>query len=92
MTTNEVNTLRLHDKHVQTSSIMPQKRNPSALEHTRASISKALADLQGCFKVAHNVPFGDIVDIGDDIQPQKAGIIQQTKSLFNLRNKVRRNK
>lgn len=69
MTTNEVNTLRLHDMHVQTSSIMPQKRNPSALEHTRASISKAIGSLENTIFLAHNVPLGDIVDIGDDIQP-----------------------
>ncbi|KMK75580.1 argininosuccinate lyase [Alkalihalobacillus pseudalcaliphilus] len=88
MTTNEVNTLRLHDKHVQTSSIMPQKRNPSALEHTRASISKALADLQGCFKVAHNVPFGDIVDIGDDIQPPLLRGVQQSTSIIKILTEI----
>lgn len=69
MTTNEVQTLRLDDSLVQTSSIMPQKRNPSSLEHTRALISKCIGELQGTVYMAHSVPFGDSVDIGDDIQP-----------------------
>lgn len=69
MTTNEVQALRLDDPLVQTSSIMPQKRNPSSLEHTRALISRTIGELQGIFMMAHSVPFGDIVDIGDDIQP-----------------------
>jgi argininosuccinate lyase len=69
MTTNEVQALRLDDSLVQTSSIMPQKRNPSSLEHTRALISRTIGELQGTFMMAHSVPFGDIVDIGDDIQP-----------------------
>lgn len=69
MTTNEVQALRLDDPLVQTSSIMPQKRNPSSLEHTRALISRSIGELQGIVMMTHSVPFGDIVDIGDDIQP-----------------------
>ncbi|WP_053073804.1 argininosuccinate lyase [Bacillus sp. LL01] len=88
MTTNEVNTLRLHDMHVQTSSIMPQKRNPSALEHTRASISKAIGDLKGTVMLAHNVPFGDIVDIGDDIQPPLFSGFQHTQDVLTILNEI----
>jgi argininosuccinate lyase len=88
MTTNEVNTLRLHDKHVQISSIMPQKRNPSALEHTRASISKAIADLKGTIMLAHNVPLGDIVDIGDDIQPPLLSGFNHTKDVLTILNEI----
>jgi argininosuccinate lyase len=69
MTTNEVQALRLDDPLVQTSSIMPQKRNPSSLEHTRALISRSIGELHGIVMMTHSVPFGDIVDIGDDIQP-----------------------
>jgi argininosuccinate lyase len=61
--------LRLSDAWVQMSSIMPQKRNPVALEHTRILASKALAQAQGIFTAAHNTPFGDIVDSEDDLQP-----------------------
>ena len=41
-----------------TSSIMPQKRNPAALEQLRAQASLMLGDMQGVFLVAHNVRTG----------------------------------
>jgi argininosuccinate lyase len=61
--------LRLSDAYVQVSSIMPQKRNPVALEHTRILASKALGQAQAVLTCTHNTPFGDIVDSEDDIQP-----------------------
>ena len=61
--------LRLSNAWVQVSSIMPQKRNPVALEHTRVLASKALGQAQAVFTVTHNTPFGDIVDSEDDLQP-----------------------
>ena len=67
--TSEVGYLRLPDDLVQISSIMPQKRNPVALEHARALLSKALAQANGLPLAAHNTPFGDIVDTEDDLQP-----------------------
>ncbi|WP_161524815.1 argininosuccinate lyase [Alteribacter lacisalsi] len=69
MASNESGALRLDDRLVQISSVMPQKRNPSALEHTRAQISRSTAQLRGIPDFLRNVPLGDIVDIGDDIQP-----------------------
>ncbi len=64
-----LNYIRLSDAWVQISSIMPQKRNPVALEHARILASKALAQAQGVFTASHNTPFGDIVDSEDDLQP-----------------------
>ncbi len=61
--------LRLGDGFVQPSSIMPQKRNPVALEHSRALASKALGEAAAVFQILHNTPFGDIVDVEDDVQP-----------------------
>jgi argininosuccinate lyase len=61
--------LRLSDAYVQVSSIMPQKRNPVGLEHTRILASKALGQAQAVLTCTHNTPFGDIVDSEDDIQP-----------------------
>ncbi len=54
---------------MQCSSIMPQKRNPVALEHARALGSKALGQAQAVSIAVHNTPFGDIVDTEDDLQP-----------------------
>jgi argininosuccinate lyase len=67
--TAEVGYLRLADGFVQTSSIMPQKRNPVALEHARALTSKALGQASAIQLAVHNTPFGDIVDTEDDLQP-----------------------
>ena len=67
--TAEFNYLRLGDGYVQCSSIMPQKRNPVALEHARAIGSKALGQAQAIVTTVHNTPFGDIVDTEDDLQP-----------------------
>jgi argininosuccinate lyase len=61
--------LRIGDGFVQGSSIMPQKRNPVALEHARAIGSKALGEAMGIQLCVHNTPFGDIVDTEDDLQP-----------------------
>ena len=67
--TVEFGYLRLGDGFVQGSSIMPQKRNPVALEHARAIGSKALGEATGILLAVHNTPFGDIVDTEDDLQP-----------------------
>lgn len=67
--TMEFGFLRLSEGFVQTSSIMPQKRNPVSLEHSRILASKSLGQAQALMICAHNTPFGDIVDSEDDVQP-----------------------
>ena len=69
MAMQEFDVIRLPDGYVQGSSIMPQKRNPVALEHIRAIGSKALGQTLGVFTSVHNTPFGDINDVEDDLQP-----------------------
>ena len=67
--TREFGFLRLSDAFVQSSSIMPQKRNPVSLEHTRILASRAVGEAQAVLTCAHNTPFGDINDSEDDLQP-----------------------
>ena len=67
--TREFGYLRLSDAFVQTSSIMPQKRNPVALEHVRILASRTLGEAQAVLTCAHNTPFGDVNDSEDDLQP-----------------------
>jgi argininosuccinate lyase len=69
MASMEFDVIRLPDGYVQGSSIMPQKRNPVALEHIRALASKALGQSLAVFTSIHNTPFGDINDVEDDLQP-----------------------
>ena len=67
--TREFSYVRFGDGFVQCSSIMPQKRNPVAIEHARAIGSKALGQAQAIVVTVHNTPFGDVVDTEDDLQP-----------------------
>ncbi|HVN82931.1 MAG TPA: argininosuccinate lyase [Terriglobia bacterium] len=65
----DIGLIELPDGFVQSSSIMPQKRNPVALEHLRILASNAVAQSQSIVLDLHNTPFGDIVDTEDDLQP-----------------------
>jgi argininosuccinate lyase len=82
--TGEFDYLRLPDGFVQCSSIMPQKRNPVALEHARAIGSKALGQAQAVVTIVHNTPFGDIVDIEDDLQPLVFSAFRDAVRAVNL--------
>jgi argininosuccinate lyase len=76
--------LRLSDAYVQASSIMPQKRNPVALEHTRILLSKAFGQTLAVLACAHNTPFGDIVDSEDDLQPLVFSMCADTSRALRL--------
>jgi argininosuccinate lyase len=82
--TAEFRYLRLGDGFVQGSSIMPQKRNPVALEHARAIASKALGQAQAIFLAVHNTPYGDIVDTEDDLQPLVFSMFRDAMRAVNL--------
>lgn len=82
--TMEVGYLRLTDGFVQGSSIMPQKRNPVALEHARAIASKAFAQAGAIPVAVHNTPFGDIVDTEDDLQPLVANMFKDAIRAVSL--------
>src|SRR5881392_1661878 len=82
--TMEMGYLRLADGFVQCSSIMPQKRNPVALEHARAIASKAAGQAQAVFATVHNTPFGDIVDTEDDLQPLVASMFRDAQRAVAL--------
>lgn len=84
MAMREFDAIRLSDGYVQTSSIMPQKRNPVALEHVRALASKALGQAQGVFTSVHNTPFGDINDVEDDLQPLIASAFRDARRAVSL--------
>jgi argininosuccinate lyase len=82
--TMEFGYLRLGDGFVQGSSIMPQKRNPVALEHARAITSKAVGQAQAIATAVHNTPFGDIVDTEDDLQPLVAAMFRDASRAVML--------
>ena len=76
--------LILEDGLVQGSSVMPQKRNPVALEHARTKFSKAIGGAQSVVLSSHNVPFGDINDPGPDMQPPLNGMWQDFREGLEL--------
>jgi argininosuccinate lyase len=82
--TIEFGYLRLSDGFVQGSSIMPQKRNPVALEHARAIGSKAVGQAQAIVTTVHNTPFGDINDTEDDLQPLVAAMFRDATRMVTL--------
>ena len=82
--TVEFGYLRLADGFVQSSSIMPQKRNPVALEHARAIASKGVGQAAAIATVVHNTPFGDIVDTEDDLQPLVAAAFRDAVRAVTL--------
>jgi argininosuccinate lyase len=82
--TAEMGYVRLADGFVQSSSIMPQKRNPVALEHARALASKGLGQANAIMLSVHNTPFGDIVDTEDDLQPLVASMFEDATRAVSL--------
>ncbi|MBA3270547.1 MAG: argininosuccinate lyase [Acidobacteria bacterium] len=82
--TMEFGYLRLGEGFVQSSSIMPQKRNPVALEHARAIGSKAVGQAQAIMIAVHNTPFGDIVDTEDDLQPLVTSMFRDATRMLTL--------
>ncbi|GHH99498.1 argininosuccinate lyase [Neobacillus kokaensis] len=67
--TREFGSFWVADPYVQVSSIMPQKRNPVSIEHSRSLASSSYGEALAAMNMIHNTPFGDIVDTEDDLQP-----------------------
>jgi argininosuccinate lyase len=64
----EVGHLHVPDAYVQVSSIMPQKRNPVAVEHLRLLCSLAAGRAEATLAVLHNTPFTDVNDAEGEVQ------------------------
>ena len=82
--TMEFGYLRLAEGFVQSSSIMPQKRNPVALEHARGIGSQAVGQAQAIITAVHNTPFGDINDTEDDLQPLIASMYRDATRMVAI--------
>jgi argininosuccinate lyase len=86
--TREFQAVRVADPYVQISSIMPQKRNPVSVEHSRSLASSAVADALAVLTMIHNTPFGDVVDTEDDLQPHLYRAIDKSQRVLGLMTAV----
>ena len=82
--TQEFNAFSLASPYVQVSSIMPQKRNPVSIEHTRSLLSSVIGDASTVLQMIHNTPFGDIVDTEDDMQPYLWRAVDKLSGIYKL--------
>lgn len=82
--TREFGSFQVADPYVQVSSIMPQKRNPVSIEHSRALASSAYGEALTAVTMIHNTPFGDIVDTEDDLQPHLYRSFETGERVFQL--------
>jgi argininosuccinate lyase len=81
---SDIGALELAPGFVQISSIMPQKRNPVALEHVRSDLSRLLGVALEIWASAHNVPFGDVNDPVDNLIPSFTGAHRQLTGTLRL--------
>jgi argininosuccinate lyase len=84
----EFSAIRVADPFVQTSSIMPQKRNPVSLEHIRALSSCGIGNAQTVLQMLHNTPYGDINDTEDNLQPYLWKCLHLIDQVFRLTKAV----
>ncbi|MFC7371432.1 argininosuccinate lyase [Fictibacillus iocasae] len=87
-TTHEYGVILVADPYVQISSIMPQKRNPVSIEHSRSLASSSAGEALAAIQMIHNTPFGDIVDTEDDLQPHLYRSYEKANRVVRLMNAV----
>ncbi|ANC78665.1 argininosuccinate lyase [Fictibacillus phosphorivorans] len=88
LVTREHDIIKVADPYVQISSIMPQKRNPVSIEHSRALASSSAGEALAAIHMIHNTPFGDIVDTEDDLQPHLYRSYEKANRVMHLMHAV----
>lgn len=88
LVTREYNIIKVADPYVQISSIMPQKRNPVSIEHSRSLASSSAGEALAAIQMIHNTPFGDIVDTEDDLQPHLYRSYKKANRVIHLLHAV----
>ena len=76
--------LELADRHSAVSSIMPQKKNPAALEHIRAAAGMIGGAQAAALAMTKNTPFGDVNDAVTAVNEPVLEAAQRTTRLLRL--------
>lgn len=80
----EVGQAVIGDAFVQISSIMPQKRNPLAIEHLRTMASLGAGKCETVVSTLHNTPFADMVDAEGPTQEAGVEAFEMAHRVFPL--------
>jgi argininosuccinate lyase len=64
------------------SSIMPQKRNPGALESLRLAATSVLAESQKSLLMAHNTNFGEVSDVRYALKDQVLTVSDEATRMY----------
>jgi argininosuccinate lyase len=84
----EARVFRIGIEFVQISSIMPQKRNPVALEHIRTRIGYVFGDASSVATLVHGAAFGDTNDVEDPIYVPLARAFDAATAVLELLDAV----
>lgn len=80
----DVGILVFPDELVQTSSIMPQKRNPVILEHIRIQAGLAAGACDSVVRLFRNVPYQDVNEVADAPVSEFLDSLSQARSCVAL--------
>jgi argininosuccinate lyase len=86
--TAEYGFIELADEYSSVSSIMPQKKNPQALEHTKAVAAEVTGALTAVLGAVKNSSFSDVNDGVTAVNGPVLGAVRQTRGVLTLMDGV----
>jgi len=85
--TQEFKIVELSDEHASTSSLMPQKKNPDALEIARAKCSNVLGNTFSCFSLMRALPYSYNRDF-QELSPVFFSSLKEAENMVKVLAKV----
>jgi argininosuccinate lyase len=82
--TYEYGFLELGDEHCSVSSIMPQKKNPAALEHIKAAAAMVTGALVSALSASKNTAFADVSDGVSALNEPVIDAAERTRRVLDL--------
>jgi len=82
--TYEFGFIEIDDEYAETSSIMPQKKNPFVLEHCRGKAGRVFGNLLSLLTTLKGVPFTHGRDVAGEVIPAVWEALETTSSIISL--------